>query len=195
MINKKLIPYITAMMLIVLASNYLVQFPVKYLNLQNILTWGAFSYPIAFLVTDLANRVHGIQFTKRVIYIGFIFGVLVSLLFSLSDFNLISIRIVIGSGTAFLVAQLLDANIFNRLRNNKFWFIPPFLSSIISSAIDTILFFSIAFYGTSIPWVTLALGDFIVKIFIAMLMLVPFRLILGNLNLVQGSFFSLRINK
>ncbi|MEL0176804.1 MAG: queuosine precursor transporter, partial [Pelagibacteraceae bacterium] len=143
MINKKLIPYITAMMLIVLASNYLVQFPVKYLNLQNILTWGAFSYPIAFLVTDLANRVHGIQFTKRVIYIGFIFGVLVSLLFSLSDFNLISIRIVIGSGTAFLVAQLLDANIFNRLRNNKFWFIPPFLSSIISSAIDTILFFSI----------------------------------------------------
>lgn len=183
------------MMLIVLASNYLVQFPVKYLNLQNILTWGAFSYPIAFLVTDLANRVHGIQFTKRVIYIGFIFGVLVSLLFSLSDFNLISIRIVIGSGTAFLIAQLLDANIFNRLRNNKFWFIPPFLSSIISSAIDTILFFSIAFYGTSIPWVTLALGDFIVKIFIAMLMLVPFRLILGNLNLVQGSFFSLRINK
>ncbi len=183
------------MMLIVLASNYLVQFPVKYLNLQNILTWGAFSYPIAFLVTDLANRVHGIQFTKRVIYIGFIFGVLVSLLFSLSDFNLISIRIVIGSGTAFLVAQLLDANIFNRLRNNKFWFIPPFLSSIISSAIDTILFFSIAFYGTSIPWVTLALGDFIVKIFIAMLMLVPFRLILRNLNLVQGSFFSLRINK
>tara|TARA_B100001939_G_C16863690_1_gene583071 strand:+ start:400 stop:987 length:588 start_codon:yes stop_codon:yes gene_type:complete len=195
LINKKLIPYITAMMLIVLASNYLVQFPVKHLNLQNILTWGAFSYPIAFLVTDLANRVHGIQFTKRVIYIGFIFGVLVSLLFSLSDFNLISIRIVIGSGTAFLVAQLLDANIFNRLRNNKFWFIPPFLSSIISSAIDTILFFSIAFYGTSIPWVTLALGDFIVKIFIAMLMLVPFRLILGNLNLVQGSFFSLRINK
>ena len=183
------------MMLIVLASNYLVQFPVKYLNLQNILTWGAFSYPIAFLVTDLANRVHGIQFTKRIIYIGFIFGVLVSLLFSLSDFNLISIRIVIGSGTAFLVAQLLDANIFNRLRNNKFWFIPPFLSSIISSAIDTILFFSIAFYGTSIPWVTLALGDFIVKIFIAMLMLVPFRLILRNLNLVQGSFFSLRINK
>lgn len=183
------------MMLIVLASNYLVQFPVKYLNLQNILTWGAFSYPIAFLVTDLANRVHGIQFTKRVIYIGFIFGVLVSLLFSLSDFNLISIRIVIGSGTAFLIAQLLDANIFNRLRNNKFWFIPPFLSSIISSAIDTILFFSIAFYGTSIPWVTLALGDFIVKIFIAMLMLVPFRLILRNLNLVQGSFFSLRINK
>jgi len=183
------------MMLIVLASNYLVQFPVKYLNLQNILTWGAFSYPIAFLVTDLANRVHGIQFTKRVIYIGFIFGVLVSLLFSLSDSNLISIRIVIGSGTAFLIAQLLDANIFNRLRNNKFWFIPPFLSSIISSAIDTILFFSIAFYGTSIPWVTLALGDFIVKIFIAMLMLVPFRLILRNLNLVQGSFFSLRINK
>ena len=97
-------------------------------------------------------------------------------------------RIVIGSGTAFLIAQLLDANIFNKLRDNKYWFVPPFLSSIISSAIDTILFFSIAFYGTDVPWITLALGDFIVKIIIAMLMLVPFRLILKNFDLVQGSF-------
>jgi queuosine precursor transporter len=176
------------MMLIVLASNYLVQFPFNFFNLQNILTWGAFTYPVAFLVTDLANRIHGINFTRKVIHIGFIWGVLISLFFSISDFNLISLRIVIGSGTAFLIAQLLDANIFNKLRDNKYWFVPPFLSSIISSAIDTILFFSIAFYGTDVPWVTLALGDFTVKIIIAMLMLVPFRLILKNFDLVQGSF-------
>lgn len=176
------------MMLIVLASNYLVQFPFNFFYLQNILTWGAFTYPVAFLVTDLANRIHGINFTRKVIHIGFIWGVLISLFFSISDFNLISLRIVIGSGTAFLIAQLLDANIFNKLRDNKYWFVPPFLSSIISSAIDTILFFSIAFYGTDVPWVTLALGDFIVKIIIAILMLVPFRLILKNFDLVQGSF-------
>lgn len=176
------------MMLIVLASNYLVQFPFNFFNLQNILTWGAFTYPVAFLVTDLANRIHGINFTRKVIHIGFIWGVLISLFFSISDFNLISLRIVIGSGTAFLIAQLLDANIFNKLRDNKYWFVPPFLSSIISSAIDTILFFSIAFYGTNVPWITLALGDFIVKIIIAMLMLVPFKLILKNFDLVQGSF-------
>ena len=177
------------MMLIVLASNYLVQIPFKFLNLENILTWGAFTYPIAFLVTDLANRVHGINFTKKVIKIGFVWGIAVSLYFSLSQFDLISLRIVIGSGVAFLTAQLLDANIFNKLRNHKHWFIPPFLSSIVSSAIDTILFFSIAFYGTEVPWITLALGDFIVKILIAMLMLVPFRLIIKNMNLVQNSFF------
>ena len=177
------------MMLIVLASNYLVQIPFKFLNLDNILTWGAFTYPIAFLVTDLANRVHGISFTKKVIKIGFVWGIAVSLYFSLSQFDLISLRIVIGSGVAFLTAQLFDANIFNKLRNHKHWFIPPFLSSIVSSAIDTILFFSIAFYGTEIPWITLALGDFIVKILIAMLMLIPFRLIIKNMNLVQNSFF------
>jgi uncharacterized integral membrane protein (TIGR00697 family) len=178
------------MMLIVLASNYLVQIPFSFLGLQNILTWGAFTYPIAFLVTDLANRVHGIEFTRRVIQIGFIWGIIVSLYFAIGEFNLISLRIVIGSGLAFFVAQLLDANIFNKLRNHKHWFIPPFLSSIISSAIDTILFFSIAFYGTQVPWISLALGDFMVKIIIAMLMLVPFRLIVKNLNLVQNSFFS-----
>tara|TARA_Y100000022_G_scaffold193698_1_gene197200 strand:+ start:375 stop:914 length:540 start_codon:yes stop_codon:yes gene_type:complete len=177
------------MMLIVLASNYLVQIPFKFLNLDNILTWGAFTYPIAFLVTDLANRVHGISFTKKVIKIGFVWGIAVSLYFSLSQFDLISLRIVIGSGVAFLTAQLFDANIFNKLRNHKHWFIPPFLSSIVSSAIDTILFFSIAFYGTEVPWITLALGDFIVKILIAMLMLIPFRLIIKNMNLVQNSFF------
>lgn len=178
------------MMLIVLASNYLVQFPFNFLNLNDVLTWGAFTYPVAFLVTDLANRLHGINFTKRVIHVGFVWGILISLFFSISEFNLISLRIVIGSGTAFLIAQLLDANIFNKLRDHKLWFIPPFLSSIISSAIDTVLFFSIAFYGTEVPWITLALGDFVVKIIIAMLMLVPFRLMVKNLELIQGSFSS-----
>ncbi|MAK12168.1 MAG: hypothetical protein CMI73_00600 [Candidatus Pelagibacter sp.] len=177
------------MMLIVLASNYLVQIPFEFLNLQNILTWGAFTYPIAFLVTDLSNRVHGINFTRKVIQVGFVWGVIVSLYFSIGQYNLISLRIVIGSGIAFLTAQLLDANIFDKLRNHKYWFVPPFLSSIISSAIDTILFFSIAFYGTDIPWITLALGDFVVKIIIAMLMLIPFRLILINMNLIQNSIF------
>ena len=177
------------MMLIVLASNYLVQIPFKFLNLENILTWGAFTYPIAFLVTDLANRLHGINFTKKIIQIGFVWGIAVSLYFSLSQLDLISLRIVIGSGIAFLTAQLLDANIFNKLRNHKHWFVPPFLSSIVSSAIDTILFFTIAFYGTEVPWITLALGDFMVKILIAMLMLVPFRLIIKNMHLVQSSLF------
>ena len=159
------------MMLIVLASNYLVQIPFKFLNLENILTWGAFTYPIAFLVTDLANRYMELILQKSNSN-WFYMGYAVSLYFSLSQFDLISLRIVIGSGIAFLTAQLIDANIFNKLRNHKHWFIPPFLSSIISSAIDTILFFSIAFYGTDVPWITLALGDFIVKILIAMLMLV-----------------------
>lgn len=178
------------MMLIVLASNYLVQIPFQHFNLENILTWGAFTYPVAFLVTDLANRIYGIEFTKKVIFAGFAWGLLVSLIFAVGDFNLISIRIVIGSGTAFLIAQLLDAKIFNILRHNKIWIVAPFFSSTISSAIDTVLFFSIAFYATGIPWVTLALGDFIVKIIIAMMMLIPFRLILGKLNLIQGSFFT-----
>ncbi|MEK9958875.1 MAG: queuosine precursor transporter [Pelagibacteraceae bacterium] len=184
MIQKKLIPYIVGMMLVVLASNYLVQFPFKPFKLENILTWGAFTYPVAFLITDLANRVHGIQFAKKVIYAGFAWGILISSFFSLGAIDLIAFRIVLGSGTAFLIAQLLDANIFNKLRNHKFWFVPPFLSSLISSAIDTILFFSIAFYGTEVPWITLAFGDFLVKILVAMFMLIPFRILILNLKLV-----------
>ena len=174
----------------IIVSNYLVQFPINKFGLENILTYGAFSYPIAFLITDLANRSYGKNGAKKVVYFGFSIGILFTLIFSTNFADMISIRIAIGSGTAFLIAQLLDANIFNKLRDHKLWFIPPFLSSIISSAIDTILFFSIAFYGTEVPWVTLALGDFVVKIIIAMLMLVPFRLMVKNLELVQGSFSS-----
>ena len=109
------------MMLIVLASNYLVQFQFNFLNLQNILTWGAFTYPIAFLVTDIANRIYGLSFAKKIIIIGFIWGVFISSLFSLKAIDLISIRIVVGSGIAFLVAQTMDAKIFDKLRNLKSW--------------------------------------------------------------------------
>ena len=169
------------MMLIVLASNYLVQFPFKYFQLDSILTWGAFTYPVAFLVTDVANRIYGFPFTRKVIFIGFVWGVVVSYFFTLSPIDLIGIRIVIASGTAFLIAQMMDAKIFDKLRNSKRWFVPPFVSSFFSSVTDTVLFFSIAFYGTDVPWVTLGLGDFSVKMLLAIVMLIPFRIIIANL--------------
>ena len=162
---------------VVLASNYLVQFPIQYYGLENILTYGAFSYPIAFLVTDLANRFYGKLIARKIVYVGFIIGIVFTLFFSTNFSDLISVRIAIGSGTAFLVAQLLDVSIFDKLRKNK-WFIAPLTSSLIGSIVDTFLFFSISFYGTGIPWVTLSLGDLTVKIFVALLMLIPFRLLL-----------------
>ena len=134
------------MALIVALSNYLVQFPVKYFDLENLLTYGAFSYPIAFLITDLSNRKYGKNVAKKIVYLGFILGVFLTLYFSTSYSDLISIRIAIGSGTAFLVAQLIDVHIFDRLRN-KIWFVAPLSSSLIGSSIDTGLFFSISFYG------------------------------------------------
>ena len=166
---------------IVLASNYLVQFPIKYYGLEEILTYGAFSYPIAFLITDLANRSYGKAIARKIVYIGFIIGIVFTLFFSTNFADLISIRIAIGSGTAFLVAQLLDVQIFDQLRKKK-WFVAPLTSSLIGSTIDTFLFFSIAFYGTGIPWVTLSLGDLTVKVLVALLMLIPFRLLLGTIK-------------
>ena len=166
---------------IVLSSNYLVQFPIKYYGLEEILTYGAFSYPIAFLITDLANRSYGKLIARQIVYIGFVIGISFTLLFSTNFADLISIRIAIGSGTAFLVAQLLDVQIFDRLRRKK-WFIAPITSSFIGSTVDTFLFFSISFYATGIPWVTLSLGDLAVKIFVAILMLIPFRFLLGTLK-------------
>ena len=166
---------------IVLASNYLVQFPIKYYGLGEILTYGAFSYPIAFLITDLANRSYGKMVARKIVYIGFAIGISFTLLFSTNFADLISIRIAIGSGTAFLIAQLLDVQIFDRLRK-KDWFIAPLTSSLIGSTVDTFLFFSISFYATGIPWVTLSLGDLAVKIFVALVMLIPFRLLLGTLK-------------
>ena len=166
---------------VVLSSNYLVQFPIKYYGLEEILTYGAFSYPIAFLITDLANRSYGKLVARKIVYIGFAIGISFTLLFSTNFTDLISVRIAIGSGTAFLVAQLLDVQIFDQLRSKK-WFIAPLTSSFIGSTVDTFLFFSISFYATGVPWFTLSLGDLAVKIFVALIMLIPFRLLLGTLR-------------
>ena len=164
---------------VVLSSNYLVQFPIKYYGLEEILTYGAFSYPVAFLITDLANRSYGKFIARKIVYIGFVIGIGFTLFFSTNFTDLISVRIAIGSGTAFLIAQLLDVQIFDKLRKKK-WFVAPLTSSLIGSTIDTFLFFSISFYATGIPWVTLSLGDLAVKVLVALLMLIPFRLLIGT---------------
>tara|TARA_A100001011_G_scaffold319141_1_gene339082 strand:- start:97 stop:645 length:549 start_codon:yes stop_codon:yes gene_type:complete len=166
---------------VVLSSNYLVQFPINYYGLEEILTYGAFSYPIAFLITDLANRSYGKLVARKIVYIGFAIGVSFTFLFSTNFTDLISLRIAIGSGTAFLIAQLLDVQIFDNLRKKK-WFIAPLTSSIIGSIVDTFLFFSISFYATGVPWVTLLLGDLTVKIIVALLMLIPFRILFKTLK-------------
>ena len=168
---------------VVLISNYLVQFPVNYYGLQDILTYGAFTYPVAFLITDLSNRFYGKILAKKIVYIGFSIGVSFSLFFSTNFSDLISIRIAIGSGTAFIVAQLLDVQVFDKLRNKK-WFVAPLTSSFIGSAVDTFLFFSISFYGTGAPWITLSLGDLVIKILVTLIMLIPFRLLIGNTKVV-----------
>ena len=175
--NKLFILLSFLMGVIVLSSNYLVQFPINYYGLSEILTYGAFSYPLAFLITDLANRSYGKLVARKIVYLGFLLGIGFTVLFSTDFADLISIRIAIGSGVAFLIAQLIDVQIFDNLRRKK-WFIAPLTSSMIGSTVDTFLFFSISFYGTSIPWFTLALGDLGVKIFVAIMMLIPFRLLL-----------------
>ena len=167
---------------VVLASNFLVQFPVKYYGLGDLLTYGAFSYPVAFLITDLANRSYGKFVARKIVYIGFAIGITFTLFFSTNFSDLISIRIAIGSGSAFIVAQLLDVKIFDQLRK-KTWYVAPLTSSVIGSTVDTFLFFSISFYGTGIPWITLSLGDLAVKILVALVMLIPFRLVIGNFKL------------
>ena len=182
--NKLFILLSFLMGVVVLASNYLVQFPIKYYGLEAILTYGAFSYPIAFLITDLANRSYGKVVAKKIVYIGFATGISFTLLFSTNFTDLISVRIAIGSGVAFLVAQLLDVQIFDKLREKK-WFVAPLTSSFFGSIVDTFLFFSIAFYGTGIPWVTLSLGDLAIKIIVALIMLIPFRLLLGTLKAIK----------
>ncbi|WP_415315070.1 queuosine precursor transporter [Candidatus Pelagibacter sp. Uisw_137] len=170
---------------VVLTSNYLVQFPINYYGLEEILTYGAFSYPVAFLITDLANRSYGKVVARKIVYVGFIIGIVFTLFFSTNFADLISVRIAIGSGTAFMVAQLLDVQIFDYLRKKK-WFVAPLTSSLIGSTVDTFLFFSISFYATGIPWVTLSLGDLAVKIFVALTMLIPFRLLLGTLKALKA---------
>jgi len=182
--NKLFLLLSFLMGVVVLSSNYLVQFPIKYYGLDKVLTYGAFSYPIAFLITDLANRAYGKLVARKIVYIGFVIGISFTLLFSTDFADLISVRIAIGSGTAFLIAQLLDVQIFDQLRKKK-WFVAPLISSFIGSTVDTFLFFSISFYGTGIPWLTLSLGDLMVKIFVALIMLIPFRLLLGTFKTIK----------
>ena len=151
--NRILILLSFLMGVVVLSSNYLVQFPVNFYGLSEILTYGAFSYPVAFLITDLANRSFGKVIARKIVYLGFLIGILFTLLFSTDFADLISVRIAIGSGVAFITAQLLDIQIFDRLRKKE-WFVAPLTSSLIGSTVDTFLFFSISFYATGVPWVT-----------------------------------------
>ena len=179
--NRFFLVLALSMAFVVAISNYLVQFPINYIGLENLLTYGAFSYPVAFFITDVSNRKYGKVIAKKIVYVGFALGVFLTLYFSTNFSDFISIRIAIGSGTAFLVAQLIDVNIFDKLRK-KIWFVAPLASSFVGSSIDTFLFFSIAFYGTEVNWIALSFGDLFVKIFIALAMLIPFRILLSHIQ-------------
>ena len=180
-IKEKLFLLLSFMMgAVVISSNYLVQFPVNYYGLENILTYGAFSYPITFLITDLANRAYGKKLARYIVLVGFFIGIFLTLVVSTNFDDIISIRIAIGSATAFVIAQNLDVSIFDKLRN-KVWYIAPITSSFFGSIVDTFLFFSISFYGTSVSWLSLAFGDLIVKLLVAIIMLIPFRIFLNKI--------------
>lgn len=157
---------VIAMTTIVAASNFLVQFPVN-----DWLTWGAVTYPVAFLITDLTNRRLGTRSARRLVYIGFALAVVLSVM-------LATPRIAVASGSAFLAAQLLDIYVFDRLRERRWWQ-APLLSSLLGSILDTAMFFSLAFAGTGMPWMTWAIGDLAVKLGVALVMLIPFRLLLA----------------
>jgi queuosine precursor transporter len=175
---------IAAMAVVVLASNILVQYPFEPLGLADYLTWGAFSYPFAFLVTDLTNRHFGARDTRKVVYVGFVAAVILSAWFATP-------RIAIASGLAFLLAQLLDVEIFDRMRRRAWW-MPPFLSSLVSSALDTVVFFTLAFScsavigssfgvigitdacGADLPWTTWAVFDYLVKLALAITFIIPY---------------------
>lgn len=197
-ISKSSIPYILAMCAVVAASNFFVQFPIEMMlwsiDLKEILTWGAFTYPIAFLITDLTNRKFGPSTARIVVFAGFVLAVMASIW-------LATPRIAIASGTAFLVAQLLDVSIFDKLRSSSWWK-APLISSIFGSALDTLMFFGIAFapafgfldfggddgsLGFLVPflgfggevalWTSLAAGDFVVKVLVGLAMLVPYKFV------------------
>lgn len=153
---------VLAMAVVVTVSNIVVQYPIN-----DWLTWGALTYPVAFLVTDLTNRALGTAVARRVVYVGFALAVVLSIYFA-------GWRIALASGSAFLVAQLLDIAIFDRLRKAAWWQ-APLVSSGLASAVDTALFFSLAFAGTGVPWVTLGIGDYGAKIAMALFLLLPFR--------------------
>lgn len=155
---------VTLMALIVVSANVLVQYPIN-----DWLTWGAITYPISFLVTDLSNRRYGPIVAKRVVWVGFACAVILSAI-------LVTPRIALASGSAFLLAQLLDVKLFDRLRYGRWWQ-APLVSSSIGSLLDTVIFFSIAFYATGLPWVTWSIGDYAVKLVLALLLLGPYRLL------------------
>lgn len=178
--TRAVLAAVLAMIVIVVASNFLVQFPLPGEALGDYLTWGALSYPVSFLVTDLINRFFGPQRARTVVYAGFAAGVAVSIVFSFYD--LTTLRIAVASGAAFLVAQLLDVTVFNRLRRQSWWR-APFIAGALASAVDTLIFFSGAFAGTDVPWQTLALGDFAAKLTVALVLLAPFRLALWRASL------------
>lgn len=157
---------VAAMAVVVVASNILVGYPIN-----DWLTWGALSYPLAFLVTDVTNRRYGPARARRVVVVGFALAVVLSIV-------LASPRIALASGTAFLFAQALDVHVFDRLRD-RVWWLPPLVSSLLGSALDTVLFFSLAFAGTGLPWAGWAIGDFGVKVAVALAMLPAFRLLVG----------------
>jgi len=162
-----------AMVAVVAASNWLVQYPIN-----DFLTWGALTYPVSFLVTDLTNRAHGPARARQVVYVGFALGVALSVW--LADW-----RIAAASGSAFMAGQLLDISIFDRLRRSAWWR-APLASSVLGSVVDTALFFSLAFAGTEVPWVTLALGDLAVKLVLALLFLAPFRALMAAVAPLNG---------
>jgi uncharacterized PurR-regulated membrane protein YhhQ (DUF165 family) len=199
-------PFIVAMTVVVTASNFLVQFPFQPFGLGEILTWGAFTYPIAFLITDLTNRTFGVRAARQLVLVGFVIALAISS-------QLATPRIAMASASAFLFAQLLDVKIFDRLRHGKWWR-APFISTFCGSVIDTIIFFGIAFasafafldttfgledgslpmtvpllgFGPESPlWVSLALGDFSVKILIGALMLVPYGALLSSFRPLTSS--------
>jgi len=202
--TRTYLPGIIAMASVVVASNILVQF-----LFGQWLTWGAFTYPLAFLITDIMNRVYGTQAARRVVFVGFVTGVICSLIGTqiIGEFGpLVTLRIAIGSGLAFLTAQLLDVAIFSRLRESDWWR-APLVSTLIGSTVDTALFFTIAFSAwfvwlepsndvswanETLPllgfgpvaslWVSLGIADWMVKLGLALLALIPFRMIVGRLK-------------
>ena len=197
--THRILPFVVAMAAVVAASNFLVQYPFAHFGLGEILTWGAFTYPVAFLVNDLTNRRFGPRAARKVVLAGFVIAVVLSVW-------LATPRIAIASGAAFLAAQFLDVSVFERLRGNAWWQ-APFISTLIGSVLDTILFFGlafsaafsgidavfgmedgslgfpVAFLGGEVPlWVSLAIGDFCVKILIGLAMLVPYGALLSVLR-------------
>lgn len=151
---------VLAMMVIVASANWLVQYPIN-----DWLTWGALTYPVSYFVNDLTNRIKGPAAARKVVWVGFALAVVASAF-------LATPRIALASGTAFLVSQMLDIKVFDRLRRRAWWQ-PPLFSSAVGSAVDTVLFFALAFYATGMPWVTLAIGDYGVKLAISLMMLAP----------------------